>query len=266
MMTTATPAALALWDSVPSGSGLGFGPLSLTRQASGIELRHHLDEGLDGAALRTVGLGELRSLAQSDALGRFRPNKASPNLVRSWRHLAGDPTALEAALDELLPGGVPDWHAVRAGSAVPAAWQDFADRQSGMYRKVSALNEPEAELVALAGCHPSCCRRRRLWTIGDRAPEPPIGKSELPCLEPCALVLELARRSQKAIASEERTQLTFTESDLVLLDRLFGLAMDPKDPDLREGDLSEPLNPRRVLLLRERLLPWLPTRELPATE
>ena len=53
-----------------------------------------------------------------------------------------------------------------------------------------------------------------------------------------------------------------TVGDLALLDTLFEHALDHPDPGLREGDLSSPANPRRILLLREKLLPWLPGKGL----
>jgi hypothetical protein len=38
------------------------------------------------------------------------------------------------------------------------------------------------------------------------------------------------------------------------------MALDNPDVSLREGDMSAPGNPRRILLLREKLLPWLPAK------
>jgi len=261
MIPIATPAALALWELVRTGAPVRFGPVSLSWQAGGVDLRQWQDDEAASGSLRSVDQQDLRALAQADRLGRFRPNKAAPNLVCGWHHHAVDPAALEKALDDLLPGGLPDWHAVQTGSASAVSWQEFADRQSGMYRHVSSLLEPEAEQVARAGCHPSCCLRRRLWAIGDREREAPAGKTIVPCLEPCALVLELARREQKSTASDERAQITLNQGELALLDRLFDLASKTTDPLLREGDLGDPLNPRRVLMLREKLLPWLPMRD-----
>jgi hypothetical protein len=255
-----SPAASALWECVSAVPELRFGPLSLSRVPVGIEVRPCQDAGLSASSLRVVPVADLRTLSQTDDLGRFRPNKASPNLIRGWAHLATDPQSLDAALDSLIPGGLADWYAVRSGTANPVPWQQYADRQTGMYRNVSALNEPEAEEVARAGCHERCCTRRRLWTVGDRPPEAPSGKSEVPCLEPCALLLELARRAQRSNASEERSQLTLPESDLAIIDTLFDIALDHPDASLREGDLSAPGNPRRILLLREKLLPWLPAK------
>lgn len=261
-----SPAASALWARIQAESSLGFGPMVLNRQPDGIDIRHRLDAAVDAAGLRCLPASDLRALAQADALGRFRPNKASPGLVRGWFHRVTDAESLETALNDLLPGGLADWHALRTGSATPVRWQEFVDRQTGMYRNVSSLAEPEAELVARAGCHPDCCTRRRRWTVGDRPPEPEVGKSEVPCLEPCALVLELARRTAKAVTSEERSHVTLAQGDLAILDLLLESALRNPDPSVREGDLSALANPRRILLLRERLLPWLPNREWIGTD
>lgn len=257
-----SPAASALWEQISAGARWNFGPLSLTRLAVGIDLRHFQDADTDTSALRSLGLGELRTITQADALGRFRPNKAAPNLVRGWHHVVPDARALDDALEALLPGGLADWHAAATGVAIVVPWQQYADRQTGMYRNVGSLTEPDGEAVAQAGCHPRCCTRRRLWTVGDRPPEGPELKSLVPCLEPCALVLELARRAQKSSVSEERCSVPLTVGDLALLDTLFDRALDHPDPALREGDLSSPGNPRRILLLREKLLPWLPSKTL----
>lgn len=253
-----SPAATELWERIPSDSNLVFGPLALTKKNTGIDLRHRNDASSEASSLRSIALTELRSLSQVDALGRFRPNKASPNLVRGWCHITPDAPSLEAALDALLPGGLADWFALQSGSAAPIPWQRYADRQTGMYRNVAALNEPEAEEVARAGCHPRCCTRQRLWTVGERPPETPTEKSVAPCLEPCALLLELARRAQRTHATEERSTVILTQSELAILDSLFNWALEHPDASLREGDLSSPGNPRRILLLREKLLPWLP--------
>ena len=260
-----SPAAAAFWERIPLDSSLIFGPLALTKQPAGIDLRHRDDAGSDASSLRSITSTDLRSLSQVDALGRFRPNKASPNLVRGWFHTAPDAPALDAALDAMLPGGLADWYAVQSGSAPPISWQNYADRQTGMYRNVAAMNEPEAEEVARAGCHPRCCTRQRLWTVGERPPETLMEKSAVPCLEPCALLLELARRAQRSHATEERSTVILTQSELAILDSLFNWALDHPDASLREGDLSSAGNPRRILLLREKLLPWLPTKPLGQT-
>ena len=262
MIPFVSPAAAALWERIPSDSSVVFGPLALSKHSQSVDIRHRDDAGLDASRLRRIALTDLHALSQVDPLGRFRPNKASPNLVRSWFHLTPDAPALEAALDALLPGGLADWYAVNSASTAPISWQHYSDRQTGMYRNVAALNEPEAEDVARAGCHPHCCTRQRLWTVGERTPETSVEKSVVPCLEPCALLLELARREQKSQATEDRSTLILTQSELSTLDNLFKCALEHPDASLREGDLSSPGNPRRILLLREKLLPWLPAKAL----
>lgn len=257
-----SPAAAALWERISADLNWVFGPLALSKHPAGIDLRHRDDAGLDASGLRSIALTDLHALSQVDALGRFRPNKASPNLVRSWFHVTPDAPALEAALDALFPGGLADWYAILSGSSAPISWQQYADRQTGIYRNVATLNEPEAEDIARAGCHPRCCTRQRLWTVGERSPETSVEKSVVPCLEPCALLLELARREQKTHATEERSTVTMTQSELAILDNLFNWALEHPDASLREGDLSSPGNPRRILLLREKLLPWLPANAL----
>lgn len=260
MIAFVSPAAIALWEKVVSSGPVDFGPIRLSHDTSGLCLRQRQEPSIGSASLRSVPLDALRALSQSDASGRFRPNKAAPNLVGGWIHVATDALALDAALEALLPGGLADWYAVEKGSTQAIPWQQYADRQTGMYRHVAAMNDPEAEEVARAGCHRRCCTRRRMWTVGENPPEMADGKSMVPCLEPCALLLELARRAQKTNATDERSQIVLTESDLVILDTLFGMALDNPDTSLREGDLSAPGNPRRILLLREKLLPWLPAK------
>ena len=260
MTTFVSPAAIALWGKVVSSGPVAFGPILLSGDTGGLCLRQRQDQSAVPASLRCVPLDGLRALSQSDASGRFRPNKASPNLVGGWIHIAADAAALDAALEALLPGGLEDWYSVEKGSTRTIPWQQYADRQTGMYRHVAAMNDPEAEEVARAGCHSRCCTRRRMWTVGENPPEIADDKSCVPCLEPCALLLELARRAQKTNTADERSQIVLTESDLVTLDTLFGMALDNPDVSLREGDFSAPGNPRRILLLREKLLPWLPAK------
>ena len=262
MIPFVSPAAAALWEWIPSDSSVVFGPLALSKQSQGVDIRHRDDTGFDASSLRSMALTDLRTLSQVDALARFRPNKASPNLVRGWFYITPDAPNMDAALDALFPGGLADWYAILSGSSAPISWQQYADRQTGMYRNVATLNEPEAEDVARAGCHPRCCTRQRLWTVGERSPETTIEKSVVPCLEPCALLLELARREQKTRATEERSSVILTQSELAILDNLFTWALEHPDASLREGDLSSPGNPRRILLLREKLLPWLPANAL----
>jgi 4Fe-4S iron-sulfur cluster binding domain/DR2241 stabilising domain len=242
----------------PAGaSRLRFGPVMVSVTEAGFELRNALDAALDASALRPAAVADLRVLATSDALGNFRPNKAAPNLVRGWTCAVPDAPALELALDSLLPGGLADWFAALDPAFVPTDYRTFAERQTGMYRNTASLSDPEACEVARACCDPRFCTRRRLWGVGVIEAETEPVKSAVPCLEPCALLLELARRAHR-LGQEERATLNLGEGDLATFAAALDIAVGHTDPLLREGDLGDPAHPRRILLLREKLLPWLP--------
>jgi hypothetical protein len=243
------------------GESIVFGPLLVRKTANGFELRHALEAGVDPNTLRTVDPESLQELASHAADGSFRPNKAAPNLKRGWTCTLQSQASLEAALEALLPGAVPDWYA-SLGPVVPLCnYREFAERQTGMYRNTASLSDPEACEVTRACCDARFCTRRRLWNVGSIGPDEPSSKSAAPCLEPCALLLELARKAHR-ISQEERSTLNLSESDLATLSAAFDLALATPDPSIREGDSSAAGNPRRIMLLREKLLPWLP-REVP---
>ena len=242
----------------PAGPfSLHFGPVLVAASEPGFELRNALDAALETPSLRSVALADLRVLAASDALGSFRPNKAAPNLVRGWTCTVPDPAALELALDTLLPGALADWYAALDPALAIIDYRTFADRQTGMYRKTASLSDPEACEVTRACCDARFCTRRRLWSVGVIERDMESAKSALPCLEPCALLLELARRAHR-LGQEERATLNLGEGDLATLAAALDIAVGHTDPMLREGDLGDPAHPRRILLLREKLLPWLP--------
>ncbi len=242
----------------PAGpSPLQFGPVLISASGHGIELRNALDTGIEPPSLRPVSPDGLRTLANSDALGNFRPNKAATSLVRGWTCTVPDAAALEAALDALVPGGLADWHAALDPALAVIDYRTFADRQTGMYRNTASLSDPEACEVTRACCDARFCTRRRLWSVGVIERDPESAKSAVPCLEPCALLLELARRAHR-LGQEERATLNLGEGDLATLAAALDIAVNHIDPMLREGDLGDPAHPRRILLLREKLLPWLP--------
>jgi hypothetical protein len=239
------------------GDGVDFGPVRVARPAEGFALRHVADLDRADATLRPVAVDQLRALANLSAEGAFRPNKAAPNLVRGWSCTPRGPEELELALDALVPGGLADWHALLTPPTPVCHYREFAERQTGMYRHTAALSDPEAAEVLRACCDARFCTRRRLWSVGDAGPEEPAGKSVVPCLEPCALLLDLARRAER-MGREERATLRLGPGDLATLAAALEVAAAHADPDIREGDTGHPANPRRLRLLREKLLPWLP--------
>jgi hypothetical protein len=221
------------------------------RTPAGFELRHAADRAAESAALRELRVEDLRKFSATNAAGQFRPIKAAPDLPAGWRATATDDHELWRALMDLYPGSVPDWHAVQTGAAAPTHYREFTNRQSGMYRIAQLLNDEQASHTAAACCHPRHCLKRRLWTVAECPPDPESAKSAIPCLEPCAVLLELARKAAR-IEQEEKIAMEVTPSDLEsLLAAAEWLAANPP-PALRTGDVSSGSNPRRLQLLLEK--------------
>ncbi|MBX3734193.1 MAG: hypothetical protein KF791_16580 [Verrucomicrobiae bacterium] len=219
---------------------------------SRLELRHAEDAALPSSSLQDRTPAQLQEWVQTDAGGAFRPNKAAPGLRRGWRCEVGDPEALEAALDALYPGALADWYAVVRGAVAPGSFRDFTGRQTGMYRVVTQLSDAEAAGVIRAGCAAAACLRRRLWTVDGLAPDGSAEKSVVPCLEPCALLLEFSRQVARS-GREDRVALSLTSSEMQTIRAALELALRHLDPAIREGDFSAPANPRRLRRLRDLL-------------
>ena len=241
-------------------SPVRFGPVRIASVAGQTELRHVDDHGRDASGLRELPVSALRELATADSRGAFRPNKGAPNLVAGWVCRPADPAALDEALDALVPGALADWHAAEDPALRIVTYREFADRQTGMYRNTASLSDPEACEVARACCDARFCLRRRLWSVGLLEPDTVASKSDAACLEPCALLLELARRAHR-MSQEERSTLHLGETDLASVSAALDIAIAHPPEDLREGDLANPAHPRRLLLLKEKILPWLPAPE-----
>jgi len=217
-----------------------------------IELRHRLDARQEAGRLRLLPAAELLIWSQTDAAGAFRPNRTAPGLRAGWRVLARDPAELETALEGVYPGAVADWHAVVTGAAQPVSFREYTGRQTGMYRCIHHLDDAGAAAVARSGCEVRFCLRRRLWPVGDLPPDGEAVKSVIPCLEPCALMLEFSRQAARA-ATGGRCELGLDPADRESLGALLDQALHQRDPNIREGDFAAPLNPRRLLRLRQRL-------------
>jgi 4Fe-4S iron-sulfur cluster binding domain/DR2241 stabilising domain len=170
----------------------------IRRDGSGYELRHIQDRDFAAGSLRAVRPAEARLLAQFTSVGEFRPLKAAPTLQGGWRLLAATHAELGQALSGLYPGALADWHAARTSNPPVTDYRPYAERQSGMYRITAKLTDAQAAEVIMEGCEAGRCLKRRLWTVAGLEPDPAGNKSLIPCLEPCAVLLELARKAAQA--------------------------------------------------------------------
>jgi hypothetical protein len=213
-----------------------LGQVLIRRGPSGFELRHVKDRDASDDQLELHPVTALRALAQFSANGAFRPLKSAPNLRRGWRAEAPDEATLELALNHLYPSAIADWFAARRDPLPITSYRQFTARQSGMYRITTFLNDAVAGAAIRACCHPDFCIKRRLWTVDGLEPDTPQRKSLIPCLEPCAILLEFAR---KVARLEQEPQ---------------GPAMPAPiaDSNVAESDFESPNNPRRVRFALEK--------------
>ncbi|MCS1409246.1 MAG: hypothetical protein M2R45_02426 [Verrucomicrobia subdivision 3 bacterium] len=234
-----------------------FGQAVVSRQETSFEVRHSADAEKDTHQLELLTPRDLRSRISKDAAGRFRPLQSAPDLLSGWKARASSSADLWEILNILYPGGVGDWYANARQSQTTVSYRDFVNRQSGMFRGAAKLQDAEAAQVANACCADQHCIKNRLWDISGNMDHHSIETPRLVCLEPCQILLELARRQFK-LGQSPSTTLELPEEEVALvLVALDHLSKVPRGK-LRTGDLSMPMNPRRMNLLQERLQAQIP--------
>ena len=213
----------------------------IRRVGNEFELRHVDDRECDSENLRSV-----RELAQFTASGAFRPLKSAPSLQTGWRFLARDERQFEFALNTLYPGAIADWFAAKFSRATPTNYREFTNRQTGMYRITAMLTDALAAPVIRACCHKKFCLKQRIWSVDGLETDSITEKSLIPCLEPCAILLEFARKAMRLEQQAERA------AELHSAENLSTEQDAEPQGEIREADFENPQNPRRLQLLREK--------------
>ena len=235
------------------GPELVFGQVCIRTAGTGHELCHVADRDEAPSRLRRVAVEELRALAQTTKEGAFRPLKSAPSLPCGWFTPIRNTTELERALNHLYPGAITDWYAARGNPPPTTGYREFSARQTGMYRITTMLSDVQAGEMIQACCHAGVCLKRRHWTVEGLAPDAADGKSLIPCLEPCAILLEFARKTAR-MGQEEKIDVSLSPSELetigTSLEKPLAVA---NHGDLREADFNAPGNPRRQQLVLRRI-------------
>ena len=237
----------------------------IRRVEPGFELRHIADRDRAADTLRELRLTDLRELARFTASGVFRPLKAAPSLPAGWILRVQDDAAFETALGQLYPGTIADWFAAQSPSPPVTNYREFTNRQTGMYRVTTLLDDAQAAQVVRACCRKDRCLKRRIWTVNRLAPEAVAEKSLIPCLEPCAVLLEFARKAMR-MEQEKKLKLELSPSEAATLAAALRTALAHPDATLREADFNAPGNPRRLQLLLEKVQPLAASGETSAEE
>ena len=176
------------------GNELVLAQVLIRRDGQGFELRHMEDRQKPRSAFRSVPLNDARALAQFTADGAFRPLRSAPDLQKGWRLGVRDEVELETALNQIYPGAIADGFAARLPNPPVTNYREFTARQTGIYEVTATLGDRQAAQVIRSCCASKRCLKQRLWTAEGLAPDAAEEKSLIPCLEPCALLLESARR------------------------------------------------------------------------
>ena len=193
-MTVAFQNPALAWFVQQFGGELVVAQVLVRRQTNGFELRHVADRGAALEELKSETPEAARAVAQFTEGGTFRPLKSAPTLRRGWRIAAASDADLEIALNRLYPGFLADFFAVRTGAPRVTGYRKFTNRQTGMYRITTFLSDAEAGAMIAKCCSARYCLKQRLWTVEGLAADRAESKSLIQCLEPCAVLLEYARK------------------------------------------------------------------------
>lgn len=254
-MSSPNPAIQAFVDALDVETP--FGQAIIRRDGEGFILQHQDDRNSAAEDLTPKTREELRQLVNNEDNGQFRPLKSAPNLKRHWIAQANSLTELWDLLNVLYPGAVGDWYSHRTDPTATVPYEEFVGRQSGMYRGAAKLSPDQAHSVAISCCDDRHCLKTRLWLTAHESSATVSNVPSLLCLEPCQILLELARRTFKT-TQEPQVTLTLPQSEIEsLLQNLDTLAAVP-DPLRRTADLAAPQNPRRIDLLRQRISTQFP--------
>jgi hypothetical protein len=182
------------WFVQQVGDELLVAQVLVHRKSGGFELRHVADREVSSEKLALQPPAGAHGIAQVAENGSFRPLKSSPNLRRGWLILAKSDLELETTLNWIYPGLIPDLFAVRTSTPHITHYREFTSRQTGMYRITTFLTDADALAMAGKCCSARYCLKQRLWTVAGLPSDQLGGKSLIPCLEPCAILLEYARK------------------------------------------------------------------------
>jgi hypothetical protein len=175
------------------------------RTAGGFELRHIDDARKDVGELKAIRPADARKIANFNSGGEYRPLKSTADLPGGWMLCANSDDELGEALNYFYPNALADHHALNRKPPPITGYREFTARQTGMYRITAFLSDADLARVIENLCTTKCLKQR-LWTSGSIPTDPPEKKSAIPCLEPCAILLEAARKEVRALQERERAR------------------------------------------------------------
>ena len=177
----------------------------------GYEVRHAEDAGRDSTGLRDVADAlDAEALAGRTADGTHRVLRTAPDLVRGWRFAGRSPENVWELLTYFYPAAAAQREFAQEGTLRIASWEETASRQTGIYAGLERLPRDQVLELVDRRCARRCLRVP-VWSpagspfgipAGTPAARPstPWAKGDIPCPEPCSLLITDAKR----LASEEK--------------------------------------------------------------
>lgn len=277
-IAAARRALLAWVDEEPAGRV--FLQVRLLRTGEGrYEIRHARDARRSRESLETVTSDPFAAIGISQTTngGDHRPLKTSPNLRHGWALVDLDARGLWTALDYLYPACAVHWHAGGQGTLRVTHWRDVAARQTGIYGAVKLLPADIVRNTVRACCGDEVCLRRVAWDVDADTPLalPSEGEAEgarVPCPEACSMFISFARQvlvQERAPRHELPGLGRLAAEEIEQVRDVVAAAAAGLSHLAREGEFSEPTNPRRMRYLALRLaeekarIGVLPAPELP---
>ena len=249
-MHSSKPELLAFLAEV--GSGILLGQVWIQPVDRGFRMCHGADRTKPFEELDPLSTSDLRPLALFNPAGGFRPLRGSPDLRGGWRYEARDSEALSVALELVYPGALVDWYAIQCAPSPVTHYRPYVERQTGMYRITAMLTPAQVATTAKACCAVSFCLKRRLWKDEGLNEDPAEAKSISPCLEPCAVLMEFARKVYR-MDQDASHALQISGEPLATVRAALEAALENRRSEVRDADFSHPLNPRRLQCVLDRL-------------
>ena len=126
-------------------------------------LRHREDKGRAGLGI-SANADDAAELARFDDAGNYRRLKTAPSLRHGWELRLPNLAALRLALDFFYPGRLAAFLAFENNELVTTPFRDTLERQSGMYRIASQIDETQADELIGSFCRSDGgCLRTILW-------------------------------------------------------------------------------------------------------
>lgn len=156
------------------------------------EIRHADTESAAAASLRKYDVKDTWKIAKLNSHGEYRALKCRPDLQSGWIVRQVSASELIQTVDHFYPATIDNWYRIQNGQLTLTQFHQLANRQSGVYRKIREITQDELQILVERCCQEKACLKSNLWFKPER--DKTTGADGLLCSEPCAVLMEEARK------------------------------------------------------------------------